>query len=326
MKQKLLSLLACTAILSACGTEEETPTPTPSAAPQDLRRTFPTPPTNAVTLYTPEMIIPAGEDRMFCYFQTFTDDDAGIVAVTSYQSNYGHHSVLLVSNADNETYPDGQLFDCTAKNSLPMTQVEPVIVGGNAEPDEQGFVNTFRLPTELGTMAALLRQGKRMVVQSHYLNTSTRDILVRDAVFLEMVPEDSVEIWAAAFVQNNDEFSIPPNTPEYSVSSEYTFEQDLNVLYITGHMHEWGKRYDVSLTHEGETGTIYEVPKWDPYFRDNPYYVEFNLGTFKFMTGDTIKSTCTWFSDRDTALEFPDEMCSTVTMVYPTKVPIIVGP
>lgn len=325
----LKSLLVCSTLMVACGTEEEaspTPTATPNASPEDLRRTFPTPGENTLALYTPDMVVPSGEDKMFCYFQTFTGDDSGIVAVTSFQSNYGHHSVLLVSNGDSADYPDGQLFDCTGKNALPMTNIEPLVVGGSSVPDDQGLINSFRLPDDLGVMAGLLRQGKRIVVQSHYVNTTSRDILVRDAVFLEMVPEDTVEIWAAAFVQNNDEFSIPPNTAEYSVSSEYTFEEELNVLYITGHMHEWGKRYDVELTHNGTLETIYEVEKWDPYYRDNPYYVQFDLGSFKFMPGDTIKSTCTWFSDRDTPLEFPDEMCSTVTMVFPSKVPLIVGP
>lgn len=328
MTDRISSILAASFLMVACGGEDpgNTPTATPEPQLEDLRRSFPAPPEGALVLLTPDMIIPAGQDKMMCYFQTFQQDDVGIIATTSYQSEFGHHSVLMVSNADASEYPDNQMFDCTGKNSLPMTQIEPVIVGGEILDDSEGQINEFRLPTELGTMAALLRNGKRIVVQSHYVNTKTHDILVHDAVYLETVPESDVDIWAGPFVQNNDVFSIPANASSYSASSEYTFEDELNVLYVTGHMHEWGRRYDVELTRNGQMESIYSVPEWDPYYRDRPVYVDFELGTFKFMPGDTIKSTCTWFNDRDIALEFPDEMCSTVTMVYPTKVPIIVGP
>mgnify|MGYP003408685625 CR=1 FL=1 len=71
---------------------------------------------------------------MYCLFGTYTGDDVGIHAFDTYQGETGHHIVLMGTTSSELDYPDGAVIDCTATDSLPMADLEPLILptGGNA--------------------------------------------------------------------------------------------------------------------------------------------------------------------------------------------------
>ena len=127
---------------------------------------YPAPGADDVLWYTPELVIQPGEDILYCLFGTYTGDDIGIHAFDTYQSEIGHHIVLLGTSASELDFADGEVIDCTATNSLPMADLEPLIlptggsvgVGGTTLPD--GY-------------AVKLRHGQRWVIQGHWLNTTT---------------------------------------------------------------------------------------------------------------------------------------------------------
>ena len=39
--------------------------------------------------------------------------------------------------------------------------------------------------------------------------------------------------------------------------------------------------------------------------------------------GDVVRTTCNWFNDTEEPLEFPQEMCDSVGLVYPQLTPVI---
>jgi len=290
----------------------------------DLRRPFPSPSEDAITWETPEWTIPAQSERQMCVAHTYGGEAVGIRAQRNYQSPMGHHVTLFGTTVSDREMPDGEQWDCTSLEALSMTDLEPIMIGGSIVEDEDGSLNEFILPDGMG---AVLKAGQRIVIQSHYLNTTQSDILVGDAVHLDVIPEAEVEIWAAPLVNTVTDLHIPANTDGYNVTFDCEFEDPYTVLYIGGHLHEWGDSFQTRYTPNGGTEeVIYDIPVWDPVLRDAPQYTDYLDGDFTVDTGDVFTTSCTWNNDEDHELEFPEEMCVTFGMIYPSKVPVICAP
>lgn len=309
--------------LSGCGSEATpTPaaTPTPTAAeatPVDLRFELPPVPQGGSQYVTPDMIIPPYSERQFCYFFTYTGEDIGVNKAGFWQNaDYGHHVIAMISNADPEVYQDGQSYDCTAKDSMPMTDMEPLVIPNVGEVGQSEMI----LPEG---MATKLKSGSRMVMQSHYLNTSGQALLVRDVINFEYIPVDQVRTWAAPYAHVNLDFSLPPGQTT-TVKVECTFDQDVYLLMLLGHMHEWGAAFSIEWDRlEGQRELLYDVPVWDPLMRDDPITYRYDEGQMLIRAGEKFITTCTWFNDTDHVIEFPEEMCVTSGMLYPSVVPLI---
>lgn len=285
----------------------------------DLRRDIPAAADGVSRWTTPEYIIPAYSERQFCYFLRYDGETEGIAKQVTYQSQYGHHLTVFGTNAEEDMYPDETSFDCTDPDALPMTELDPLFIGTVI--GDEG-VSTAELPAG---MAARLVGDSRIVLQSHYVNTTAKDILVQDTMDLTLMAEDAVETWAAPLVHVDTDFVLPPGQTT-SVEVNCSFEEDYNFVFLLGHMHEWGSSYRVDWHHGDATDTIYDIPVWDADYRDVPPLNEYQVGEFAVAAGDSFTTTCTWFNDEDVALEFPQEMCATASMVYPAKVPIICEP
>lgn len=288
----------------------------------DFIREFPEPPAGALVWETPVWEIPAYSERQMCVIHTYDGDDVGLHAQYNYQSQFGHHLTVFGTNASERDLPDGTEWDCTSQETLSMAEMDPIIIGGDIAVDPNGVLNTFILPDG---MAASLDAGQRIVLQSHYVNTSADPILVQDATYIDVMPVDAVETWAAPLVNTVTNFSIPANTDNYELSFSCGFDESFTLIYLGGHLHEWGSRFSVDHTRAGATERVYEVQEWLPEFRDAPVYESYE-GGFAIEPGDEFRTTCVWNNNEDHALEFPQEMCVTFGMVYPSKVPVICDP
>lgn len=265
--------------------------------------------------YGPDVVLEAGADVQYCTFGTYTGPDIGIVSFESFQASPGHHLIILGTTASPVDYADGDVVDCTKTNQM-MTSFEPLI---NAEPIDAGR-SEIVLPAG---MAVKLNEGQRWVVQSHYVNTTTDRIRVRDVMNIGFTPEESVETWAAAFALTQTTLSLPP-AQESSVSFDCSFpEDDYNLMYLTGHMHEYGTVFSFEYGEGGEMEKIYEIDTWQADFRDKPPLNDYDPEEFAFKAGSTLRTNCTWFNDTDAAIEFPDEMCATYGMLYPSLSPVV---
>ena len=285
----------------------------------DLRGDFPDAPTEGQQWLTPDITIPAYTEKQYCYFLEYDGEDVGITSVDTYQSQYGHHVLMLESTASEDEHPNGSLFDCTDADDLIMTAVEPIIYGPIVAVDG---VSQYSLPDGMG---ARLNSGTRIVLQSHYVNTSADDILVHDAINLGYAPEDEIETWTAPIVNTGIDFTLPAGE-QTSVELDCAIEAEGDLLFLTGHMHEWGSA--ITVDHQTAEGTsrIYEVPSWMPEYRDVPPFQDYVGAPYHVSVGDHFITTCTWFNTEDHDMTFPEEMCAAFGMFYPSKVPLICTP
>jgi hypothetical protein len=263
-----------------------------------------------------EQVVEPGADVMFCQFGTYTGPDVGLHDVHTYQGAHGHHFQLMGTTTPAIDAPDGTVVDCTSDGDFDMGSLEPIGVPNEATVD--GALSPLAMPLPDG-MAIELESGQRYVLQSHYLNTTADPIRVQDKVVLSTVPTEDVETWAAPLIFNRDDFEIPARGA-LTQSFDCTAEADWNVLYMLGHMHEWGSSYAVDEV-GGER--VYDVPTWDPVYRDAPVVMDHTDDPMQMPLGSTWKTTCSWANDTDEVIVFPHEMCATVSLVYPQKTTVV---
>jgi hypothetical protein len=314
MRALPVALLLSLALLGCTGEAAE-------PEPVDLRREFPEPGEGVLVLNSPEYVIPPGVEQQWCWITTYDGPDMAIISQVNYQSLNGHHIVIFGTSTPEHQLADGEQWDCTETEQLDMTSMDPILIGGSIRYDDDGVVNEFVLPEGMG---ATLQSGTRIILQSHYINVRDEPILVRDAAYLELVPEEEIVTWTAPFVNTILDFTIPAGSDEYSLSFECGWDETFELLYIGGHLHEWGLSFRTDHTNAaGVVQTIYEVEEWEPVLRDAPLYTPFEPGEFVVTPGDTFTTHCTWFNHEEEDLEFPQEMCVTFGMAYPSRVPII---
>lgn len=272
-----------------------------------------------VLWWGPDVVIEPGEDKMFCIFGTYTGEDAGIHALETFQGEYGHHLLLMGTTASALDFPDGAVADCSAEGDLSMADLEPLVLptATFVAGEEQD------LGIDLGEgMAVKIDEGQRWVLQAHYINSTTEPFRVQDPARVTFLAEDEVETWAAPFVLNADDFTLPPGE-ETSITFDCPVEDEWQLLYVTGHMHEWGTAFRTEHVVDGQASTLYDIPAWDPAWRDAPPVERFGAEGHPLRTGESLRTTCTWFNDEDTELAFPHEMCATVMVVYPQTTAVI---
>lgn len=283
----------------------------------DLRHDWPEPPVGGVQYQMPDLEIPAYTDLMACYFGTYEGEDIGIDWVETLQdSDYGHHVILLGTSADPVEYPDGAVIDCSSEDQLDMDDLSPLFIPASGE----GELGHMDLPDG---MAIKFKTGARWILQSHYINPTDTAFLTSDAVNVGFVAADDVETWVAPFVNNVMAVDLPAGE-ETTTSMECEFDKEVSVLFLLGHMHEWGSYFRLDWMHaDGTEEMIYEVPEWRVDYRDDPPVTTYDLDAFTIQPGDRFRTTCTWDNDSDEDLGFPGEMCTATGLVYPQTVPLM---
>lgn len=262
----------------------------------------------------PVTTIDPGQDVMWCQFATYTGDDIGLHDIHTYQGQNGHHMLLMGTSASTIDYPDGAMVECSGEfGGFQMADLEPL---GLPNETTRAGVDEVSMPLPDG-MAVKLHTGDRYVLQSHYLNTTQQTLLIGDKAVITAIPADDVaeDHWVAPLIFNRDDFLIPAGEAASS-SFDCTIDEDWNVLYWTGHMHEWGTAIRIGIAGEDP---FYSIPEWDPVYRDAPPYNDYSSAPFAVAAGTTFTTTCDWFNDTDEDLAYPNEMCDSIAMVYPQK-------
>lgn len=262
-------------------------------------------------IQTPDYIVPPHSDVMFCYWGTWTLPTAGIQYYEWNQSgDFGHHGMWNAAFESEEDFPDGTWIDCsTPENSL-MSGTAPLLQGTAALSPAHGVME---LPEG---MAVKIKQGQRWMFQSHYINSSDHTLLVRDLGWGSLLAEDEVQGWVGSYTFNNSAMTLAPQS-ETVASVDCTWGQDLHLLSLAGHMHEWGRSMWGALRSASGEERIYDVPTWDPAWRDAPQVVLFPDGGIPVGPEDHLVGECTWQNDTDQTLGFPTEMCVLMGLVWP---------
>ncbi len=318
MRSFVLLLLGCVAPDGGAG--DDTASDDTSGV-LDLTLDFPAAPDGGIEIRTPDFEIPPNTEALRCYFGTYTGPTVGVTFMQPLDAEqYSHHNQLKAVYDDE--YADGELIDC--QTSGQMSDYVPLFesVGIEPGPDTAGG-NWLDLPDGV---AMKLQEGQRWVLDMHYINTSNETLRVNNGVNLDYIEVDEVDAWASSIQFDSGPLDIPAGGA-YTREFDCPFDRDANVLSVLGHMHSRGTAYAIDYTDAGgATERIYEVPEWDggwhPYY---PVLQSYAPGAFPVLEGETFTTACSWFNEEDRALGFPDEMCTTVVVLYPLEEPLLCG-
>lgn len=290
-------------LVAACGgTDDESAPVAPDDGIRDLRVEVPAADPNYLDFVGAETVIQPGEDRMICTHFRYDGEDIAFSQQMTLQGKFGHHAVLLASK---EPLPPGSVEDCTDVAS--MTKFDAFTI-----PSDE-------LPAGRGT---LLPKGKTMVVQSHYLNSGAAPIRVRDVVRLKTMPIEKVEKWVSTYATNDYSIQLAPHgTGE--AKFDCVIPEDVNLMLIGGHMHEWGTRFEALLgPDEASLESAYIVDPWTTTYRDNPPITLYFENPKHLPAGTIVRTHCTWNNTEMEPLVFPHEMCSVFGFIEGPKEPI----
>ncbi|MBX7115876.1 MAG: hypothetical protein K1X64_16220 [Myxococcaceae bacterium] len=269
---------------------------------RDVRVAIPDPDPAYVDFVTNEEIIQPGEDKMFCNDMIYEGEDIAYNDMIFMQGKYGHHIIPLAGKNASRV---GTHYDCTQ-----MTGFEPLSIPiGKSYPDTYG---------------AKLTKGTVVVAQMHYVNTGSVPIRTRDVIRLKKMPMSSVKTWASAFIANDYLVDLPPNSTGITKTYDCTIPQDVEVMELGGHMHEWGQTFKFEhgpdLDH---LTTLYSVDQWKPEYRDAPPVNLYLSAPLKLAKNSILRTTCTWNNDTDKTIHFPSEMCTGFALITGTEKPIV---
>lgn len=271
----------------------------PVALPRDVRVAVPTPDEAFIDFVTAEDVISPGEEKMVCTEFLYDQADAAFTAVTSLQGKFGHQAILVGT-----THPRGAgtSYDCTE-----MLDFVPIAIPVGDYAAGQG---------------TLLKTGTNVVVQMHYVNTSSQPILVRDVVRLKRVPIASVTTWVAPFALNLEQFVVP-TARLIDRSFDCQTPEPYQLLLIGGHMHEHGATYRVEWGPDAaHLQSLYDVTPWKAEYRDSPPVSLFSQ-PIDVPAGSVFRTTCAWVNETGSNLEYPREMCATFGLVAGTRTPFL---
>lgn len=272
---------------------------------RDLRVEIPTADPAFLDFVSPEFVIEPGQDKLFCSDIVFEGDDVAFKDMKSLQGKFGHHFILMSTRAPK---PPGTTYDCSEISA--MKDFEPF-----------AFPLGSELPAGHGSF---LPKGKALVMQVHYVNTSTTPIRVRDVMRLKKVAISDVTTWTSMYSATSIDIALPPQSASTKITFDCALPQDVGLLVLGGHMHEWGKSFSVQIGPDVENlKEMYSVPAWKPDFRDSPPLSLYLTNPIQLSKGTVIRTTCEWQNSTDKSVVFPHEMCAAVAVLSGSKEPIL---
>ncbi len=307
--QSVMGRAGCIVVLmiGMCGCSSER-----AIAPDDPL--LPPAPDNGIQLVMPEMVIEPGTETMQCWYTTIPEGLDWIAAMQSFQSDGGHHVIGFTTDESYDEVPDGAVLDCIDPGAV--SRYVPLLTPTLSEAED----DRVDLPEGL---ALHMRAGSRLVLQSHYINTSTETLRVRDVVNL-WATENTADVQAAApYMTQSIEHEIPSGGM-HTLAYECPVASALNLHSVVGHMHEQGASMRILAGTAPTLQEIYRVDAWEDEYRDAPPMKSWPLeDPVALLAGDTLRVECTW--DTGLALStvtFPEEMCASLFWMYPLDEPL----
>lgn len=279
----------------------------------DGRIDVPDPGGGGVRLTGSEVILEPEQDVMYCEVGTWPWGERAVSRYAWFQNPaFAHHFMFMETDFTVDEHPDGEVVDCTDPEVIPMEHMQPIVMGTRVVADAWG---AMELPPGV---AVSVPAETRYILQEHWINPTDDRVLVQDLANIDFVDPSTVTDYATPFIDDNSTFSLPPG--QTSVETiDCTWEADYTLVALMGHMHSRGRSYAIDWIHGENTERVYEVENWTPDLRDAPRVDAFDPGTFQVSAGDRFLTTCTWFNDTEAALTFPQEMCDSVGLVYPSS-------
>jgi hypothetical protein len=262
---------------------------------------------DGVVLQMPEVIIPAGEDKLWCAaLEWRPETDMWVNQFRPFQGEGGHHFIAFSSVS---SVPDGEVWDCSDVST--MTGLDPLIVTSdiNGVEIEDGF-------------AFFIEAGTQIILQSHYVNYSQDDWRTADVGHL-MFSHHPDPVQLGYLIVNDGDINIPAGAEEHheQVACHVPEGRDYNFMMMTGHMHEMGQHMTVKTGEEADgLTTLYDIAEWEPDFRDHPPITQYASGTpMTIAGGDRVVVDCFFSNPTDHETNFPEEMCTGIGIYWPAN-------
>jgi len=246
------------------------------------------------TLTTPEITVPAGQERYECFSKTL-DEDIAVDRFDFVGSPSVHHVFLSRTLAPE---PEG-LSEC---NVIFKQTWLPMFVTGNGS-------TSLEYPAGAATV---LHKGQQIVLQLHLLNATAADVAKSASVVMRkstLTNPDPVGIYAFG----TQKITLPAGGPS-DVVVDCTPTEDVEAFATLAHMHKLGTSLHLSV--EGDDGQMHEVVNRDPY-SFNKQYIE--ADPIRAPKGKKTHLTCGYDNTTDHVVTFGessnDEMCYLVGYV-----------
>ncbi|HMR77261.1 MAG TPA: hypothetical protein PKD61_19260, partial [Polyangiaceae bacterium] len=199
--------------------------------------------------------VAVGEEIQKCQFVRMPEDKGALaVGRISHQYSPGSHHFLVYRTELTEIPSGGDtLVDCD--ESSWMSNVRGVIY---AAQDTDG---EFVLPKGVGQK---FHAGEIMLVQTHYLNTTSGALDAQIDVRMELIEPAEVEQEAGVLFFFNPAISLGP-AAKGSAELTCPVPEDLNLAFAASHMHKRGKYFRADSSDAAvaaAVGPLYESTIW----------------------------------------------------------------
>jgi len=261
-------------------------------------------------LEAPPLHLPAGTEKFFCIFGTF-EELGGIADAIPWTSSASLHldHLLLRAAPDDVPYADGEVADCQDVGAW-WYERPPLVEGAGRDPSQPGL----GLPEGV---AFPIEGGQRYVLDGHYINVTVEDEEVQLLMDVRVISEEEILWPAGAYsLDLGGALNIPAHDTT-TIPFECTWQDEVTLLSIAPHMHEFGTEFTLDWIHaNGGTDRLLDIEEFGR-GKDDDRDPTSAPPVLTVSPGDIFRTACTWVNEGDFDLGFPDEMCTTIGMGYP---------
>jgi hypothetical protein len=253
-----------------------------------------TPVPGGQAFFTDIVELEPGADITYCTFlEGVTSELTYIHNTLGSQSQFGHHAILYYT-----TEPQEPGTRACAMHTETMRQV----LGGTGGEGTGAYVPPPNVVSEVPA-------GAQFVINHHWIHYGTEPAEVQAMIVTEPAMTDQDLVIARSLAMVVTGFEIAPGESGEQ-SDECTFEEDVDMLSMLGHEHEWGTHVRAELTRAGGESEVLLDHDYDPDMVSHPLIVSYEVDApLRIRTGDTLGMHCQWHNDSDSVLSWPSEMC-----------------
>jgi len=260
---------------------------------------------------TPPLFIPAGSEKLFCYFTTFEVTGGIHDAIHRTDSPLLHLDHIVGKTAPQYVeVEDEEVVDCTELGAW-WGASAPLYEPGEKDEDLIGL----GLPDGI---AFPIAEGQRFLVDSHFINATEEDAWATVWVDLLIIDDADVLSPAGAISFDLGNLRVPPG--EHTEVFDCEWQGDATILSVGPHMHERGASFEldwIAGDGSGDTIKLIDIQEWQRTFEEFPPELDYEPSSLTVRAGDVFRTTCRWNNDSGHDLVFPEEMCTTLGVGYP---------
>ena len=230
--------------------------------------------TGSIQLISPVYRVPAYTEQDKCLFYQYDGPEMYFTKGISFQNpDFGHHADIDVGELGSSYDLSDVGSSCEKAMDFiwnPIVEAKDTLGEGIAYGD---------YPEGMGYR---ITSGTMIMLQSHHINTTAQDVLVNDRFDMHLSPPEDIIYPAAPIELGSEDFSIPLGTYEHTF--DCPIEEEVQLAWIAGHMHEYGAYQYIDRIRENNTERIYGVDLWlEEYYLTAPVEDFLPLGSTNYV-------------------------------------------